>query len=266
MNDYLDFAKTLALQTGEIMLKHFHPNVLIHEKGDSSIVTEADEAINRLVIEEIRKRYPEHSVEGEEESSKKIAEFTWLCDPIDGTVPYAKGVPVSVFSLALVKDGEPQLGVVYDPFMKRLYTAIKGQGALLNGKPIHVSDRQLAKRTTINVEWWPEAPYDIETPIHELSLETKAYVLHLGCVANAACWVASGRYDACIYAGTNGKALDIAAVKVIVEEAGGQVTDLFGAEQRYDNDINGAIISNGRVHQQLVDIFARNLTNRLASQ
>jgi fructose-1,6-bisphosphatase/inositol monophosphatase family enzyme len=252
MNEYLEFAKKIALQAGEIMLKHFHVDVEQREKSDNTIVTVADEEINQLVIDEVGRIYPDHSVFGEEASNDNNHEYAWVCDPIDGTVPYSKGLPVSVFSLALVKDGVPIVGVVYDPFMKRLYSAVKNEGAFLNDVPIQVSTNDLERHSIVNVEWWAEAEYDIDTPLHQLSLDTKTYVLHLGTVIDAACYVAAGRYEACVFAGTTGKNVDIAAVKVIVEEAGGKVTDLFGNEQRYDGDIKGAIISNGKVHEQLL--------------
>lgn len=252
MNNYLDFAKQVALQAGEIMLKHFDTDVAYREKQDLSIVTVADEEINTFVIKQIGKTYPEHSVFGEEESKIQNSEYSWLCDPIDGTVPYSKGVPVSVFSLALVKNGESIVGVVYDPFMKRLYSASKGNGAFLNDKPIRVNKNTISRHSIIDIEWWPEASYDIDTPLHEMSVQTACYVLHLGCVVNACCLVASGMYDACVFAGTKGKSVDIAAVKVIVEEAGGKVTDLFGEEQKYYSDIRGAIVSNGVGHEVIV--------------
>lgn len=252
MNDYLSFAKQVALQAGAIMLDHFHAEVEHREKADKTIVTVADEAINQMVIEAVEKAYPGHSVDGEEASADKQSEFVWVCDPIDGTVPYANGVPVSVFSLALVTDGQPIVAVVYEPFTKRLYTATKGGGTFLNGEPIQVSKLGLERHATLNVEWWPEAAYDIDTELHQLSVDTKAYVLHLGCVINASCWVAWGRYEACVFAGTTGKHVDMAAVKLLVEEAGGRVTDLAGNDQRYDRDIRGAIVSNGVVHDQLV--------------
>jgi fructose-1,6-bisphosphatase/inositol monophosphatase family enzyme len=247
MEDDLKFAKRIALRAGEIMLEYFHADVEKHKKNDKTIVTIADERINQLVIDEVGKKYPEYSVFGEEASVDKKSDYAWICDPVDGTLPYSKGIPVSVFSLALVKNGVPILGVVYDPFMKRLYSATKGHGAFLNDKPIKVSDAYLDFDATINEEWWPEAEYDIDTVLHNLSVKTEAYVLHLGSVIAAACYVASGNYEACVFAGTKGKNVDIAAVKVIVEEAGGKVTDLFGDDQRYDRDIKGAIISNGKI-------------------
>lgn len=246
------FASELACEAGQIMRQHFHAAVSYREKDDKTIVTIADEAINQLVLDRVAKAYPQTSVFGEEASTDKQSEYAWVCDPIDGTVPYAKGVPISVFSLALVRNGEPLLGVVYDPSMDRLYSAIKGQGAYLNDQIIQVSNKKLERHTIINVEWWANATYDVDTPLHQLSVDTKIYVLHLGSVISAACLVASGQYEACVFGGSTGKNVDIAAVKVIVEEAGGSVTDLNGQEQRYDRDITGAIITNGHIHPQLV--------------
>jgi len=259
MNEYLQFAKQVALAAGDIMLKHFDGSVATREKDDKSIVTVADEEINQLVIDQVAATYPEHGVLGEEASDLKAAEYLWVCDPIDGTIPYAKNMPVSVFSLALVKDGVSLVGVVYDPYMKRLYSAIKGGGAYMNDTPIGVSDRDLERHSLINVEWWGNAPYDVDTVLHDLSVETSVTVHHLGSVIGAAAYVAAGRYEACVFPGTIGKCVDVAAVKVIVEEAGGKVTDLFGNEQRYDQDINGALITNGKVHEQLVGLLTERL-------
>ena len=252
MDEYLNFAKELASKAGDVMREYFQADVSWREKADKTIVTVADEKINQLVIDEVARCYPDTSVFGEEGSVDKKSKLAWVCDPIDGTVPYAKGIPISVFSLALIDDGVPVLGVVYDPFTDRMYTATKGNGAFLNGLPMKVSDRGLEHQTTLNIEWWPEAEFDVDTPLHDLSIKTEAYVLHIGCVVNAACWVAAGRFEGCVFSGTKGKNMDIAAVKVIVEEAGGKVTDLFGGEQRYDQDIKGAIISNSKTHDDIL--------------
>ncbi|MBU0975439.1 MAG: inositol monophosphatase [Patescibacteria group bacterium] len=252
MHEELEFAKKLALESGKVMLKYFNKEVKSRYKSDLSIVTIADEEINRNVISSISAQFPDHSVLGEEESSDKKSDKVWLCDPIDGTWPYAKGIPVASFSLALVKQGVSQLGVVYDPFMKRLYSAVKGKGAFLNSKKILVSNLD-TKHATVNMEWWPKAKYDIAATMHKFSIDTSAYVLHLGSVITASCLVASGQYEACVYAGTKGKSIDIAAIKVIVEEAGGKVTDLFGNEQRYIQDIKGAVVSNGVIHEKILE-------------
>lgn len=252
MEAYLDFARKLALQAGDLMLKYFGVGLKGKVKDDKSIVTLADEEINQLVVDEVAKNYPDYSVFGEEGSADKQSEYAWVCDPLDGTVPFIKGLSVSVFSLALVKNGEPIVGVVYDPFTKRLYSATKGNGALLNDSPIAVSNKNLNRQATIDIEIMPGSKYDFYVSCHNLALKTEMYILQLGSTIHACCMVASGRYEACVFDGS--KNMDIAAVKVIVEEAGGKVTDLFGKEQRYDQDIKGAIVSNGVVHNDLVGL------------
>ncbi|OGM25755.1 hypothetical protein A3D00_02610 [Candidatus Woesebacteria bacterium RIFCSPHIGHO2_02_FULL_38_9] len=252
--EYLTFAKQLALKSGDIMLKYFQVGLESKVKNDKSIVSVADEEINQLVIDEVSKEYPDFSVFGEEGSVHKKSNFVWVCDPLDGTVPFVKGLPVSVFSLALVEDGKPIVGVVYDPFTKRLYCGTLGGGATLNDSSIIVSNKILDRQATIDSEWYPNTKFDFDPACHELSFKTGVYVLHIGSTINAACMVASGQLEAMIFDGSEGKNVDIAAVKVIVEEAGGKVTDLFGNEQRYDQAIKGAIVSNGIVHDQLINL------------
>lgn len=258
LQQYKKLAIDIAHKAGEIMLKHFDTDVEQREKLDKTIVTIADEAINRMVIEEIAKAFPGHAVSGEEESNEKESKHVWVCDPIDGTNPYARSIPISVFSLAYVHDGEPLVGVVYDPFMDRLYSAVKGEGAFCNETPISVSDSSLGRRAMADIEWWPEAPHDLLKVYRSLSEELNTYTIMMGSVTHAACLVASGKFEACLFAGTEGKHVDIAAVKVIVEEAGGQVTDIAGNEQRYDGPgINGAVISNGVAHDDLLEHCSR---------
>lgn len=250
--EYLTFAKKIALQAGETMLKYFDSDMEKKYKDEKQIVTIADEEINKMVIEEVAKVYPDHSVFGEEASANKDSEMVWVCDPIDGTLPYSFGIPIAVFSLALVQDGKPMVGVVYDPFTKRLYSAQLEKGAYLNDKKLQVNTRDFELGSVANAEWWDGAGYEIEVPFKQIALDTKTYVVKLSSIIQACCMVARGSYVASVFGGTTGKSVDIAAIKVIVEEAGGKVTDLFGNEQRYDGDIKGAIVSNGVVHDEIV--------------
>lgn len=259
LKNYLEFAKTVAIEAGEIMLKYFKVGVESSEKEDKSIVTLADKEINNLLIELVNKKFPTHAVLGEEQSNEVESSDVWLCDPVDGTVPFSKGMPISVFSLAYVKDGVPLLGVVYDPFTKRMYQAIKGGGAYANDTILKVSDKNIDYKSTLDVEWWPEAEYEIDSICHKISVDTGAYVLHIGSVIQAACMVASSQFEACVFAGTKGKSVDIAAVKVIVEEAGGMVTNIYGDDQKYFKDIKGAIISNAIIHEELVKRIKNNI-------
>jgi len=258
MDQYLDFAKDLAVEAGKLMLVHFHEGVEHHYKEDKTIVTIADEEINQMVIDRVAAKFPDHSVLGEEASNDKKAEFAWVVDPIDGTNPYAMGLPVSTFSLALCQNGQPIVGVINDPFTKNLYWAVKGGGAFMNGQKLAVSGSELKPGTRMNVDGWASAKYDTWHIAASLSKKTGVYPLSIGSVVRASTLVASGKIEAAIFPGREGKFVDIAAAKIIVEEAGGKVTCMHGQDQRYDQDIDGAVISNGKCHQQVLDAIKEN--------
>lgn len=252
MSSYLVNAKEIAREAGEIMKHYFHAPNAVRIKADATPVTIADEKINAFVIERLGEHYPETSVIGEEGRNDKSSDTVWVCDPIDGTIPFTKHIPLSVFSLALVDRGVPVLGVVYDPFIDAMYTAEKGKGTYLNGKRLHVSSKKLGSTASIMMEWWGSCIYDVDTALHNLSIDTKTYILHLGSTVRSGCLVASGKSEANVFPGTKGKFVDAAAMKILVEEAGGKVTDLFGNDQRYDKDINGIVLSNGLVHDEVL--------------
>lgn len=255
--EYLEFAKDIAKVAGKIMLKYFNMDNGVSYKEDKTIVILADTEINSYLIKKVKEKYPNHSVDGEEEQFGK-SDYVWVCDPVDGTAMYARHIPVAVFSLALVVKGESQVGVVFDPFTNNLYTAIKGKGAYKNGERITVNDYELDDMKTVcHYDLWPEADYNISKVIQEL--EKKTYFIGLGSIIRACTCVATGDFTCAIFPGTKHKNCDIAAVKVIIEEAGGKVTDLFGDEQRYDQSINGAVISNGKVHEEVIKTIKNHL-------
>jgi fructose-1,6-bisphosphatase/inositol monophosphatase family enzyme len=257
--EYMEFAKEIAKNAGKIMIKYFNQSNISRYKNDKTIVTLADTEINSYLIRKVKEKYPNHSVDGEEEHFGK-SNCVWVCDPIDGTNMYASNIPVACFSLALVIDGISILGVVYDPFTDSLYSAVKGEGAFVNGNKISVNNIKLDDMRSIsNFDNWPEAEYNIYPVVTELSKKT--YFLSIRSVIRACMCVASGKFNLAIYPGTKHKNCDIASVKVIVEETGGKVTDLFGKEQRYDKDINGAVISNGIVHDETIEIINKLLVN-----
>ena len=126
--EWLDFAKSVALEAGDIMRKYFGKKPDSHLKANNTIVTVADEEINDLVIKRVTERYPAHDIDGEEASQRRGSKYVWACDPIDGTTSFIMGLPVSVFSLALVIDGQSEVGVIYAPFSDHLYWASRGCG------------------------------------------------------------------------------------------------------------------------------------------
>lgn len=260
MNSYekeLRIAKQLAKEAGDIMLKYFNsaasnPTV----KSDSTIVTKADTDINELVVERLKIETPTYSIHGEEQSfAVEGSEYTWVCDPVDGTMPFAKVIPISTFSLGLVdSNGNSVVGVVYDPFQDRLYEAVKGKGAFLNGIKITVSEKDCLETAYIDEELWVnhEEEVSFDDP-KDIFNKKGAKVTTMCSAVIAGCLVAQGSFDAMIFG--QGKPEDIAALSVIVSEAGGKVTDLFGNEQRYDTNIKGAIVSNGLIHNEICEVL-----------
>lgn len=250
-------AKDLAYKAGTKMKAAFTLDMKKDWKEDNSPVTETDTAINHMVIEEIKKAFPTHSILGEEETHQvEGSEYAWLCDPIDGTIPFSHGAPTFMFLLALVdqKDGQPVLGVMYDPMMDRFLHAIKGTGAFLNGQPIRVSDAKTCQSKCIEISYRDNIQGKPNLLRYALS-KKGAKIINFNCVGYGQMLVACGEFVASIFGYS--KPYDVAAAKIIIEEAGGKVTDMAGNTQRYDRQINGCIMTNGHLHDDLLTIIAK---------
>jgi myo-inositol-1(or 4)-monophosphatase len=214
MNDYqkeLDIAKKLADEAGKIMLKYFRSATSgAKTKSDKTIVTKADTEINDLVIEFLNEETPSYSVWGEEKSSIiNGSSYTWVCDPVDGTMPFSKGIPISTFSLALVNDsGQSVVGVIYDPFQDRLFSAVKGYGAYLNDEKINVSRVESLDGAYIDEELWinHEEEVTFNNPKDLLNKSGAKTTTQCSAVIMG-CFVAMGEYDAMIFG--QGKPEDI---------------------------------------------------------
>lgn len=248
---FLEFAESVAREAGEIILKYYVVDQNVEIKPDNSPVTIADKLVNTLVIEKVKAKLPEHGVLGEEEVWQPEKEKLWVCDPIDGTKAYTLHIPVAMFSLAYVEKGTPLVAVAFNPFTNELFSAVRGQGALLNGEPVHVSTREWGEKTRlVRSDSEQAGKHLLGDPMVVNSLAKQKVLTHTcpGAVFRA-CTIARGSFDGNIFYGDG--AHDIAAAKLIVEEAGGIVTSLTGNEQQYNQPINGAIISNGYIHGEL---------------
>ncbi len=243
------FMKNLAVHAGKIMNENYEKTFEIETKRDKSFVTEIDKKINDYVVVEIQKKYPEHTILAEEGSPhNKQSEYTWVCDPIDGTTPYIHQIPVSFFSLALLKNGIPIEAVAYHARETKLFYAKKGMGATCNGSPMRVNDEQrLAEGTILYWDCWKQAKYDLSSSYPSLIKKGLNIIQPASIVFNG-CQVAQGKGTIAIFPGD--KPWDIAAIDLILTEAGGTVTSLYGNKQRYDQEIQGAILSNGLVHEE----------------
>lgn len=255
MENYLQFAKKLAKEVEEIALKYFGFEIENTWKEDNSPLTKADTEINDLIIERINEAYPSHSIHGEEKSYKKDgSQYIWVCDPIDGTMPFSCGLPIFTFSLALVdqSNGQPILGIVNDPVMKNMYWAYKDGGAYRNGKKLSVAKNTTLLNTYLNVDGSGRRLNFSNLPLLKSLSEKECKVMKLLSVIYGGVQVANGKFVGTIF--YNPYPHDVAALKIITEEAGGKVTDLNGEERRYDQDGIGCLLSNGILHDELLQI------------
>jgi fructose-1,6-bisphosphatase/inositol monophosphatase family enzyme len=258
-DSHIETAHDLAKKAGEIMRKNFTSNMKKEWKDERSPVTETDLVINALVLKEIKEQYPDHSILSEEGNDfSEDSEYVWICDPVDGTHNFSHGIPTATFALALVHEGDAILGVIYDPFLDRLYSAEKGKGAFMNGKAIHVSSNPVMKSTIIGMGKMKKVknlfPVMEEGYGHGVSFITGLSIHYMSAL------VAAGEFAASFFGGTSPH--DMAAAAVIVTEAGGRVTDLEGnVPKRYDRDIEGQLCSNGVLHDQLLALISSQKSN-----
>jgi fructose-1,6-bisphosphatase/inositol monophosphatase family enzyme len=172
-------------------------------KSDHTPLTETDTKIHELVASAIAREYPEHSLMSEEsceDEECKEAEYTWICDPVDGTHNFSHGIPTATFVLALVKNGEPILAVINDPFMDRMYYAEKGKGAYMNDKAIHVLDSNSVKKTVIGIGKWYDGVVNLFPIAEELRNRNVRLVAGLS-IDYFGALVAAGEFSACIFGG-----------------------------------------------------------------
>jgi myo-inositol-1(or 4)-monophosphatase len=253
LRQYLKFAQALAHEAGTMMKAQYHQVKQVAQKADSTPVSEVDTAINQLVIDRVAAAFPTHGVLGEEASLHPERELLWVCDPIDGTIAYLTHVPTSTFMLAFVRDGQPQMSVVYNPWTDELFWAIRGEGAWANERRLHVSAQR--PQPVIGGTGTTTSKAFVDSPKGLTWLRAHQWrTANVAGIGQKGAMVADGGIDGVFYA-HNG-AHDVAATSLLVTEAGGMVTDLQGQPQRYDRPVNGCILSNGHIHADMVQLAA----------
>jgi myo-inositol-1(or 4)-monophosphatase len=245
--------QAMAREAGALLMDYFRQHVKIEYKGGADLVTVADRKSEALILERIRKQFPTHDVMGEEGTRIETgSEYKWYVDPLDGTTNFAHGYPVFCISLAVERHGQRVAGVIYDPTRDEMFTAELGGGAQLNGKPIHVSATPNLGECLIATGFPSQKRH--KSPniyfYHQLTLRTHG-VRRAGSAALDLCNVASGRFDG--FWEFNLNPWDTAAGVLMVEEAGGKVTDFAGGEFQIAS--RETLASNGLVHAALLHEF-----------
>jgi myo-inositol-1(or 4)-monophosphatase len=265
-------ASAIALEAGARLREFFAQGVETEYKGDVDLVTVADRTAEKLIRERLAVAFPEHGVYGEEGTRERMAgEFRWYVDPLDGTTNFAHGFPHFCVSLGLEqrppntvsdRDGTLVAAVIYDPMRNELFTAERGRGARLNGKPIHVSSIPVLAESLI-ATGFPSCKRHDSPNVHfyqEFTLRSHG-VRRAGSAALDLAYVACGRLEA--FWEFNLNPWDTAAGILLVEEAGGLVTDFAG--HPFQLNSHETLATNALIHDELLgffrDLFAgRNLS------
>jgi myo-inositol-1(or 4)-monophosphatase len=245
--------QAMAREAGSLVMKHFQAHVKIEYKGDVDLVTVADRESEALILERIRKQFPTHDVMGEEGTRIETgSDYKWYVDPLDGTTNFAHGYPVFCVSLAVERLGRRVAGVIYDPTRDEMFSAELGSGARFNDKAMRVSVTANLGECLVGTGF-PSKKRHKNPNIyfyHQLTLRTHG-VRRAGSAALDLCNVASGRYDG--FWEFNLNPWDTAAGVLIVEEAGGKVTDFSGGP--FEIASRETLASNGLVHNALLHEF-----------
>lgn len=251
-SDFLTVAINAARNAEDIITKYYSENTLkVELKSDETPVTRADTEAEKAIRETIKNAFPDHGFLGEEFGTEEgTSPYTWIIDPIDATKNYIRKIPIFGTQIALMKDDDLVLGISNAPLLNELLYAEKGKGAFLNGEPIKVSNVSQPSDAMIchgGLKWFVEK--GTFSGIYDLINDTARsrgfgdfYMYHL---------VASGRADVVIEAAIS--IWDIAAITVIVREAGGMVTDIQG--KGISKDTDSLIATNGNLHNTTLDYF-----------
>lgn len=257
-------AKQLTVDAGKLIKELSKAPLEIEFKGPVDVVTRADTESEKMIINRLKEQFPSHNILSEEAEQKVVkeapkyktsgqAEYLWLVDPLDGTTNYAHGFPVYAVSIGLAYQDEIVIGVVYDPNLDELFSAIKDGGAYLNDEPISVSKIKELDKSLLATGF----PYDLRKRPKEVLGYFDAFTLRAqgvrraGAAAIDLCQLACGRFDGFWELGL--KPWDTSAGKLIVSEAGGKLTKFDGAS--FDIWTPEVVASNGLIHQQMLEVL-----------
>ena len=251
MNSHLEAAVAAAREAGKIALGHFRTGLAVETKADRSPVTEADRACERRIVELLRERFPDYGFCGEELGEEAgRASRRWIIDPIDGTKSFVRGIPFFATLIGLEEDGEVVAGVVHAPATGELLYAAKGEGAFdESGRRLRVSAVDSLRESMVSfgglkifrrAGYWPALERIVEQTARQ-----RGYGDYLGSAA-----VIRGWSEAMVELEV--KAWDLAPLKILVEEAGGRLTDVSGRATIYGGS---AVVTNGRIHEAVLQIL-----------
>jgi len=243
-----------AARAGEILQNYWGKTHTVEKKGAIDLVTEADLASESAIIQLIRAVFPDHSILAEESGVTPGTDpYEWIIDPLDGTTNYAHHLPWFCLSIAFAFEGDIVFGLVLNPVTGELFCGTRGQGASLNGRPIHVSSTKRLRESLLVTGF----PYDLQPVIRPLicrlerSLMAAQGIRRLGSAALDLCYVACGRFDG--FWEQNLAPWDTAAGMVIAQEAGATISDF--SNRPYGIEKKEIVATNGHIHHEMVALL-----------
>lgn len=257
MAELKDVLMEATREAGKIIQHYFQGTFTVDNKGSiNNLVTEVDTHSEKKIIEIINRHFPEHSIISEEVGElMQDSDYQWIIDPIDGTVNFAHGIPICCVSIGLKYKDDLLLGTVYNPMMNELFFAEKGKGAMLNDNPISVSKKTNFKKACLVTGFpykWPKS-YEHPIKVFERFIMEGLPVRRLGSAAIDLCWVACGRFDG--FWEYNLSSWDVAAGYLIVQEAGGKITNFEG--QPYSVFDKETLATNGLIHDEMLGLIRK---------
>ena len=252
MKPALNIAVSAARAAGQVMLRNLNrlPDIKIHTKGVNDFVSDVDYQAENAIISIIQKAYPSHAILAEESGQQSGDECEWIIDPLDGTTNYLHGVPQFSVSIAMRENNKLQLGVVYDPLKEELFCAARGEGATLNNRRIRVSKQRDLTGSLIGTGFPYRDDQEIEVYLATLRalLAKTSGIRRAGSAALDLAYDAAGRYDGFWEFGLN--TWDIAAGVLLIQEAGGLVSDLEGGHTYMET--GNIVAANNQLYKNLI--------------
>jgi len=254
LQQMLDTAQTAALEAGQILLSHYGKlkSFEINQKSKNDFVTKVDKLSEKTIIRRIRRQYPNHSIQAEESGITAGNETCWIIDPLDGTSNYIHQFPMFSVSIGILHEGQLCAGVVYDPLHREMFSALRGKGAFLNRRRIHVSKTRKLADSLMSTGIPFRARYRFQQYFRSLKAISlgSAGIRRGGSAALDLAYVACGRFDG--FWEINLSPWDVAAGAVLIREAGGRISDFWGGQNFLTS--GDILAANGQIYKELKTI------------
>jgi len=244
-----EVAVRAAKKAGKVLIENY--GKVGFRRDIKDVFSEIDKKSERVIIKEISKKFPDHTIISEESDlEKKNSEYEWYIDPVDGTTSYVNRIPSFSISIGLVKKGEPILGVIYNPLYLELFVAEKDKGAYINGKKLKVDDTKELSESFLATDLGHENKKKV-IPYFTKTVPNVSYIYIFGSACIGLSYLADARIQG--YFHNDLKPWDIAAGVLLVEEAGGRVTDLKG--NKWNINKPDILATNGFIHEKLLNML-----------